>query len=141
MWSKTFSKSYKNITKEKVWDIWSNVEQWPAWDNDLDYCEMKGAFEAGSEFILKPKSGPKVKITLSEVVPHKQFTDYCRFPGAKMFDYHELADTPDGLRITNTVTVKGPLAFLWIMLVAKGIVKSIPKQTDNLVAYGRLNHV
>lgn len=81
--------------------------------------------------------GPKVTLTLSEVVPQQKFTDYCQFFGARMYDAHELEETPEGLRIINTITVKGPLSFIWVHLVAKKVAASIPAQTEALVNFAR----
>lgn len=135
MWQKTFTKTYPNVTKEAIWHAWADVASWPVWDTELEYCEMKSDFDAGNQFILKPKAGPKIKIILSSIIPFKTFTDYCCFPGARMYEAHFLEETPEGLKITNTITVRGLLSFLWVHLVAKKVAASVPAQTDNLVRY------
>lgn len=140
MWVKTFSKEYRNIHKEAIWRAWVDVNNWPKWDAELEYCEIKTSFSEGNQFILKPKGGPKVRLWLSEIVPNVKFTDYCKFWDATMYDAHELKETSEGIVITNTITVKGPLAFLWANLVAKNMVKAVPNQTDHLVAYARKMH-
>lgn len=137
MWERPYTKIYKNITKENVWQAWADAANWPKWDKKLEYCKIDCAFVAGAQFVLKPVNGPKVNIVLSEVIPNEKFTDYCKFPGATMTDYHLLEDTPDGLRITNTIAVTGPLGFIWINLVVKDIVAGIPEQLDALVNYAR----
>lgn len=133
MWIKSYKKIYQGVKKEDIWRTWSDVNNWPKWDTELEYCKMDDMFTEGSQFILKPKGGPKVKITLSEVRPNEKFTDYCKFLGATMYDAHELEETPEGLRITNTITVTGPLSFIWVNLVAKNVANSVPKQMDALV--------
>ncbi len=133
MWVKSYSKIYQNVKKEDVWRLWSDVNNWPKWDRELEYCKMDASFTEGSHFILKPIKGPKVKIVLSEVINNKKFTDYTKFPGAIMYDAHELEETPSGLRITSTITVKGFLSFLWTKLVAKNVAAGVPKHMDALV--------
>lgn len=133
MWVKSYNKVYQGVTKKDVWRIWSDVNNWPKWDKELEYCKMENMFIEGSQFVLKPKGGPKVTITLSEVKPNEKFTDYCKFLGATMYDAHELEETSNGLRITNTITVTGPLSFIWVYLVAKNVANSAPKQMDALV--------
>lgn len=140
MWSKKFSKVYANITKEEIWSAWADVNNWPKWDTELEYCELIGQFIEDEKFILKPFGGPKVKITLSEVCTNQKFTDYCTFFGATMYDSHELIDEPNGLRIINTITVKGPLAFIWKHLVVKKVAQAVAVQTDNLVEYAKSNN-
>lgn len=139
MWVKSYNKTYQGVTKEDVWRIWSDVNNWPRWDKELEYCKMDSLFIEGSQFILKPKAGPKVKIIISEVIPNEKFTDYCKFLGATMYDAHELTETSDGLRITNTITVTGPLSFIWVKLVAKNVAHSIPKHMDTLVDMAKNN--
>ena len=74
---------------------------------------MEYAANAGGELMLKPRGGPKVRIRLSQVQPGSSFTDVTRFPLARMIDVHELQDTPQGLRLKNTIRMEGPLAWLW----------------------------
>lgn len=133
MWVKSYSKIYQGIKKEDVWRLWADVNNWPNWDKELEYCKMDGPFTEGTHFILKPIKGPKIKITLSEVTDNKKFTDYAKFPGAIMYVAHELEETPSGLRIISTITVKGFLSFLWSNLIAKNVAASVPKQMDALV--------
>lgn len=138
MWVKSYSKIYPGVKKEAIWRLWTDVNNWPNWDKELEYCKMDGSFTVGSHFLLKPIKGPKVKITLSEVISDKKFTDYTKFPGAIMYDAHELEETANGLRITSTITVKGIFSFIWVNLVAKNVAKSVPKQMDALVNLANL---
>lgn len=133
MWTQTHSSTYKNIKKEDVWRIWLDVTSWPIWDKELAYCKMDAPFEKGNQIILKPISGPKVRILLEEVIPNKKFIASCKFVGATMQHIHELQETPDGLCITNTLWISGPLSFIWVNLVGKKIIRSIPANNDALI--------
>ena len=137
MWIKSYSKTYQDVKKEDIWRIWADVNNWPTWDKELEYCEMKGEFTQGTQFILKPVGGPKVKITLSEVKTNERFTDDCTFLGATMYDDHQLEETPEGLRITSTISVTGLLGFVWTHLVAKKVAEGVPVQMDALVHRAR----
>jgi len=141
MWVKSYNKIYQDVKKEDIWRLWADVNNWPNWDKELEYCKMESDFVERANFILKSKGGPKVKITLSKVVTNKEFTDYCRFFGATMYDAHELEETPEGLRIINTITVTGPLGFLWVRLVAKNVANAVPFQMDALVNLAKNTHV
>jgi hypothetical protein len=133
MWTKTHSSIYKGIKKEDVWHIWLDVTHWPIWDKELAYCQMDMPFEKGSHITLKPLNGPKVKILLEEVIPNKKFTASCHFLGATMQHIHELQETPDGICITNTLCISGLLSFIWVHLVGKKIIRSIPANNDALI--------
>jgi hypothetical protein len=133
MYIREHSNIYKNITKEAIWDLWTDVNNWPKWHGDLDYCKMEGKFEVGIHFFLKPKGVPPVKIMLTEVEQGKSFTDCTKFFGAKMYDTHSLEETSEGLKLSNKLVVTGPLKWLWVFLVAKNVADTIPEEMEALV--------
>ena len=133
MWVKHFSKIYQGVTKEQVWQGWADVNQYTSWHDDLDYCRLEGEFKVGNYFMLKPTGAPAVKVRIIELIENKRFVDCTHFPGAKMYDIHELEETAEGLRVSNTIKVTGLLGFLWVRLVAKKVAASAPKETDALV--------
>ncbi len=138
MWQKSYSAVYEKVTAQSVWQVWQDVNCWHVWDHDIDYCKLEGPFEAGQYFILKPKGAPEVKIQLIEVTPLTSYTDCTHFFGARMYGYHEMKEEAGGrLRLTTTMTVEGPLGFLWRRLVAQGIVDTLDKQTAELVEVAR----
>ena len=130
MWSKSHSIVTKLATKEQMWTLLSDVNNWHTWDMDIEYAKMDGKFEQGNTFLLKPKGGPKVNIELIEVVKPYKFTDMTKFPLAKMYGEHVFEDTADGLKLTTTMKVEGILGFLWRKLVAQGIVNSLPVEME-----------
>ena len=133
MWSKSYSIVTQQATKEQMWQLFANVNNWHSWDEGIEYAQMEGDFEKGNHFILKPKGAPKVKIELVEIVKNRKFTDLTRFPLAKMWGEHTFEDTKEGLKITTTMTVKGVLSFLWVKLVAKDIVNGLPSEMETQV--------
>ena len=137
MWIKTYSKTYQDVDVDAVWQMWSDIDNWPKWNPGIEYCQLNGPFTKGSFLDLKPKGAPLAQLELIEVENGKKFTDCSRFPGAKMYGLHEMEKTPDGIKLTTTMTVEGWLSYLWIFLVAKKIVAKIPGQTDNLVELAR----
>ena len=65
--------------------------------------------------------------------PNSVFIDLTRFPLAKMYDSHELIDRGDELEIKTTISVDGPLSFVWRKLVAENIVDGLKDQTQRLI--------
>jgi hypothetical protein len=116
-----------------IWQISKDVTNWPKWHGDLDYCKMKGAFEIGNHFMLKPKGVWPFKIMITNVQPGVSFTDCTTFFGAKMHDTNAIEETSEGLRLTNTLVVTGPLKWLWIKLVATNVAATVPDEMDALV--------
>mgnify|MGYP000199134656 CR=1 FL=1 len=138
MWTHTYSKTFKNVNKETIWQLWTDVNNWIKWQEDLDYCKLAGPFAVGNHFMLKPKGVNKAfKIELTEIEEGRKFTDCTTFFGAKMYGTLELEETKEGLRLTNVHTVTGLLRWLWIKLVAQNVANSAPQQMEALVALAR----
>ena len=134
MQQKTFSTITTACTKEQIWKLMSNVNDWNKWDNSVEHSELQGDFKTGSVFLLKPKGGPKVRIKLVEVKPPAYFKDQTMFPLAKMNGEHWYEDTPQGLKITVTMTITGLLSGLWYKLVMKDIVQRLPEEIKSQIA-------
>ena len=133
MWTKSHSVVTKEVTKEQIWKLFANVNNWHTWDKGVEYAKLDGKFEKGNYFLLKPKGGPKVKIRLIETIENKSFTDCTHFPLAKMYGKHVFEETPAGLKITTTMTVEGPLTFLWRKLVAQEIADALPVEMEEQI--------
>lgn len=128
MWVRTYSQIFLELKKEAVWNCWTQINRWPEWHDDLESCVLHGPFAVGSYFMLKPKSMRAVKIELIDVKPGISFTDRTRFFGAKMLDTHLMEETPEGLKLTNHLIVTGPLAWLWVKLVARHVADTTPQE-------------
>lgn len=137
MYIRENSKTYSGIKAQDIWKIWTDVNNWHEWHGDLDYCKMEGEFKVGNHFYLKPKGVSPVKITLTEVIEEKSFTDCTEFFGAKMYDTHSLEETSQGLKLINKLVVTGPLKWLWVLLVAKSVAYTVPDEVESLVKLAR----
>ena len=137
MWTKSYSKVFQDIQREDIWRIWIDVNNWSKWHDDLDYCRIDGDFVVGNHFMLKPKGVSAVKIVLTEIKEGYSFTDCTSFFGAKMYDTHAVEETTDGLKLTNTLIVTGPLKWLWIKLVAQNVADSVHAEMESLVRLAR----
>ena len=126
MWTKSHSIVTKEVTKEQMWKLFADVNNWHTWDNGIEFAKLEGKFEKGNYFTLRPKGGPNVKVELLETIENNSFLDVTTFPLAKMYDNHTFEETKDGLKITNTITVKGVLGFLWRKIVAQKIADALP---------------
>jgi hypothetical protein len=134
MWERSYEYETNEVSKEQIWDTWSNINRWHEFDEGIDYARTSDEFKVGCRFKLKPKGGPIVTIEIIECEPGSHFTDLTCFPFAKMYGRHEMYENLDGtvtLKITMTVT--GVLGFLWRKLVAQKIVDDLPADTLNLI--------
>ena len=134
MWSRTHSTVVKGLKAEQVWQVWTDVNQWHTWQPDIDHARLDGAFAVGNTFVLKPKGGPTVNIEIVRADTNRQFTDLTRFPGARMYGAHEFVVRGDEMEIRTTMSIEGPLAFVWRKIVAEGVANGMPEQTERLIA-------
>lgn len=137
MWSKSYSKTVKGLTVSQVWKAWADVNQWHTWQDDIEYATLDGEFKKGNSFRFKPKGGPKFNIELIRVEPNSVFVDLTKFPLAKMYDSHELIDHGNELEIKTTISIEGPLSFLWRKIVAEGVASGMKDQTERLIEKAR----
>lgn len=133
MWTKSYSIITREVTKEQMWRLFSDINNWSSWDQGVEFAELEGKFEQGNYFMFQPKGGPKLKIQIVEATENKSFTDFTQFPLAKMYGAHTFEETPEGLKLTTTMTVTGPLGFLWRKLVAQKIVDALPEDMQHQI--------
>jgi uncharacterized protein YndB with AHSA1/START domain len=140
MWSSTYSKRVKDVSADQVWSVWTDVNQWTSWQNDLELARLEHDFKAGTKFLMRPKGGPNVNIELLRVERNRNFTDLTRFPLARMTGSHDLIEHGDELEVRTTMKVEGLLSFLWVKIVANDVAKGLEAQTDALLKRVRTLH-
>ncbi|MCE1187582.1 MAG: SRPBCC family protein [Ignavibacteria bacterium] len=133
MWTRSCTVTTKEVTREQLWQLFSDVNNWHTWDDSIEFARLQGEFAVGNTFQLRPKGGPTVTIRLQEIIENSKFVDCTSFPLAKMYGSHTFEDTPEGVRITVTMSVQGLLSFLWVRLVAQGIVNSLEEDINRQI--------
>jgi hypothetical protein len=137
MIQRTFTITTKEVSQDQIWKVISNVNQWSTWDAGVEFAELQGKFESNSSFLLRPKGGPKINIKLVEVKEKTYFKDMTTFPLAKMYGEHWYEETPQGLKLTVTMTISGVLSALWYRIVMKNIVANLEKDQLTLIEEAR----
>lgn len=122
------------VTQAQIWQLIADVDNWNRWDAGVTSSRLHGRFETGHSFTLQPQGGPKVRIQLEEVREREYFRDLTRFPLAKMYGEHWYEVTPEGLKLTITMTMKGLLAPLWNKIVMKNIVAGLEQDVQCQIA-------
>jgi hypothetical protein len=113
---------------------WADMATWPEWNQDTEWVRLDGPFAAGSTGTLKPKGGPKVKFTISALVPGRRFVDVSHLIGARLTFDHAVEPRESGCEVRVAVTLAGPLARLWARLLGKGFRTTVQPDLDRLVA-------
>lgn len=133
MWIKSHSTTVSGIEPSQIWAIWSDIKKRPLWDLDTEWADMKGPFEKGAKFQFKPKGGPRLSMKITECIPNQRFTDCFKIPFARMYGIHHMEKTEEGLRITTSIKVVGPLGWLLRKIVAEKVAAEVPEQTEALI--------
>ncbi|WP_042386938.1 SRPBCC family protein [Streptacidiphilus melanogenes] len=108
-------------------DRWADMATWPEWNADTEWVRLDGPFAAGSTGVLKPKGGPKTKFVITELTD-RVFVDVSLLAGARLTFHHAIAPTAaGGSEVSVTVTLGGPLARLWNLILGKGIAASLDR--------------
>ncbi len=121
-----------NATKEQIWNLWTDVENWNQWDNQVEFSKLKGHFEKGVYGILKPTKGPESKFKLISVEKLKEFTTRASLPLTKMDFTHEINEKNGTLYITHGVKMTGLLTFLFSKIIGQKIINELPNAMKKL---------
>jgi hypothetical protein len=113
---------------------WADMDTWPEWDGAVRWVRRDGPFAEGTTGTLKPHRGPTVSFVIETVRTGQEFTDRSSMPGASLTIRHLVAVGDDGrTEVTIEVSLDGPLAPVWRLLVGRGIVASTPAGLHRLV--------
>ncbi|WP_040841269.1 SRPBCC family protein [Nocardia brevicatena] len=132
MWSATATVVTK-ADRNEVFARYRDVASWSQWDEGVEDVSLDGPFEAGTTGVLSPAGRPKVAFIITVAEPGRRFTDVARLPGARMtFDHTLNGGTDGGTVITHTVTISGPMAFLFSVVIGRAIAKGMPDAVQAL---------
>jgi len=118
-------------TPAAFFERWADMATWPQWNADTEWVRLDGPFATGSTGVLKPKGGPKTKFVI-EKLTDSEFVDVSRLLGARLTFHHSVSVAPQGTVVKVLVTLAGPLAGLWNLVLGKGIKESLQRDLDRL---------
>jgi hypothetical protein len=134
MWQRTYSITTNQATAAALWDVQADVTNWPALGDDLEWTRIDGPAQVGKDFFLKPKGGPKVRLTVVRFDRATAFTDLSHLPWCKMTFAHTFTEVPEGVRIDMDLRLKGPLTFLWKKVIGEKQAADFPAHAKALIA-------
>ena len=115
---------------ESVFKLWVDINHWADYDHGIEWAKLEESFAPGSHYVIKPKGGPKLKATILEVEPSKKFVDVSHLLGANLkFDH-----TIDNGSVSVTMTLSGPLSWVWAKILGKNQQADLEQSTANLIA-------
>lgn len=112
---------------------WVDCNGWPEWSPDTEWVRLEGPVQLGARGVLKPKGGPKVKFFISALSKNHQYADTSVFPGARLVFDHTVTREGDRTKLQARVTLAGPLARVWALILGTGFKVSVQADLDRLV--------
>jgi uncharacterized protein YndB with AHSA1/START domain len=116
---------------EKVWESLIDVERWPIWDTELLSAKLEGSFTNGAKGEMKPKTGPKLKYTISDVVPMQNYTINVAMPVGGMLIKRTLHSEGSQVVFTDDIQFTGILKGIFGLMLGGQFRKVLPEVLDN----------
>lgn len=135
MWQGQYE-TITDVPAETLFRVITDINNWSKWDDGLEFTKLEGVAKQGAPFILKPKGGPNVKMTIDEIKPYR-LVDTAHLFGAKMRTSHEYVQSDNQTNIRFSVEVWGPLGFFWRKIVGENQIKGAAAQTAALISHAR----
>ncbi|PZS12637.1 MAG: hypothetical protein DLM57_18545 [Pseudonocardiales bacterium] len=121
-------------------DRWADMATWPEWNLDTEWVRLDGPFSQGATGTLKPRGGPKVRFVVESLVPEREFVDVSRLVGARLsFAHHVTPAAGGGCAVHVQITMSGPLARLWNLILGKGLRVSAQADLERLAHVAEAN--
>ena len=120
-----FSKEVK-ASEVKIWQIYTDVENWKEWIDGVEYSTIDGNFEDGALVTIKNINKPKSSSPLKDVVVNKSFVLQVKMPLSRADFIHEIIKDNDVTKVRFAVEITGVLAFFFRAIFKKSVTKSLP---------------
>ncbi|MHB8189352.1 MAG: SRPBCC family protein [Ferrimicrobium sp.] len=128
------AQAMSSASPQTFFDRWADMATWPEWNSDIEWARLEGTFAEGSLGVIKPKKGPKTKFVIQQLDLGRAYVDVSRLPGARLTFSHLVSDRVEGgCTIDVAITLDGPLARIWNLILAKGFRATTQVDLDRLV--------
>lgn len=95
----------------EVWRVWSDVNNWPQWNPDMNESRLDGPLKLGMTGMINTKSGGKHDVVVTHFEDGRSFElESTALPGTKMAIRATITPSDGGSRITQGFEPRGLLA-------------------------------
>ncbi len=120
-----------NTTKANIWQTLIDVENWHQWDTELIEAHIEGVFEKGAKGIMKPKTGPKLKFYISELIPLQSYTINTIMPVGELVIKRSFTETSNVIHFTDDIAFTGFLKYIFGFILGGQFRKVLPEVMNN----------
>ncbi|WP_333739289.1 SRPBCC family protein [Streptomyces sp. IBSBF 2806] len=94
---------------EKIWRLWADVENWGAWNAEIEKIEIDGPFAPGARITMTPPGDDPVLLRVAEVTVGELFVDEARFGDLLLRTVHRMDRIDNGrVRVVYRMEITGP---------------------------------
>jgi hypothetical protein len=112
-------------TAAAIYAIYSDVPRWKSWDPSVVDSWINGPFSSGTMGVLRFRSGPDVRFTISDASIDQSFSVESSLPLCCLRFEHDLREA-DGLTlVTHRVSFRGPLSWFFQRIMARRLRSSL----------------
>lgn len=124
----TTSELQTEAAAASVWErAYADAGAWPRWNDEIRSASLEGALREGAEAKIVFRTGLRLRFRVVEFEAGRLFTDEARLPGARMGHRHLVESDGGGSRLTNTIYIEGPLAWLWRRVMGPRAARTLPE--------------
>ena len=100
-----------NAPTERIWALFADVAGWPRWNAGIETISLRGPFETGTRFVMKPPEMEGLTSVLADVRPGESFTDLTEVGDITVRVFHGVEPLANGMsKVTYRTQVDGPEA-------------------------------
>jgi uncharacterized protein YndB with AHSA1/START domain len=110
---------------ERVWQLLSNIDQWPNWNALVQRAVLRGPLQPGSVFKWKSK-GLTVMSTLQQVTPNQRLTWTGQAFGTRAIHTWEIEQTDHGVLLRTAESFDGWLPQLMPKTMQRTLDQTLP---------------
>jgi hypothetical protein len=116
-----------------VWRVWSDVNNWPQWNPDMNESHLEGPLKLGATGMINTKSGGKHDVVVTYFEDGRSFElESTALPGTKMAIRATIAPSGGGSRISQGFEPRGLLAPIVGPMMAGQILKTFNSVLNGL---------
>ncbi|TAF75018.1 MAG: polyketide cyclase [Bacteroidetes bacterium] len=120
-----------NTTKANVWQTLIDVQNWNQWDTELLEANLEGDFEVGAKGTMKPKTSPKLKFYISELITNQSYTINTIMPVGELVIKRSLIETNNEVHFTDDIAFTGFLKYIFGFMLGGQFRKVLPEVMNN----------
>ena len=110
---------------EAIWRLWADPNTWQDWNPNVQRMEMNGPFANGTTGIMHTPAGQQHQVELTHIDPGHAFDLETSVIPLTHFTFHcEVVPAASGSTISQSISMSGPLAFLFAPMAGERIAAS-----------------